>query len=275
MRRTPGAGGGRGAAAPRVRGAAGPAGRRLHPAHPALRRGGGARRLPRRAHPRHPLAAGEPQRVGLSPGRPGLRGLRGRPPGGGGARRWGSRSRPGAPPSSRSPPRCASWSWRRRWEAVLGRDTATVRVEGTVGLDTPVGRLGCPWPPSRPSSCRSCPRWSSAARAWASSPRAGATVEFPLTVTNRTSYPLLLQGLSGGCPWAGPSWAASPPAPWAAWRRGRRSLTPAPHRPLPLRRRSGVARSSRGPVHPALRGPAQHPAGPIPLQLEQVVDVVH
>jgi LEA14-like dessication related protein len=83
-------------------------------------------------------------------------------------------------------------------ETFLTKDLASWRVEGSLGVQTPIGVLRLPLAregvfevPKLPSIALSNPRITSLSLA-------GATIEFPLTVTNRNSYTLPIDGLTGG-----------------------------------------------------------------------------
>lgn len=160
-------------------------------------------------------------------------------------------------------------------EAVLSRDTATVRVEGTVGLDTPVGRVGVPLAAEQAFELPKLPQVEFGSPRLGQLTLAGATVEFPLSVLNRTSYPLLLQGLSGRVSLGGAELGSLATGPLGGLEGGgRRTLT----LPLTVRFLSVGAAAVRvlqgGRATLLFQAQLDTPAGPIPLQLEQVVDVV-
>lgn len=82
-------------------------------------------------------------------------------------------------------------------ETFLTKDTAAWRVEGHVGVKTPVGVLRLPLAHEGTFEVPKVPVVSlSAARITALS-LTGATLELPVTVTNRNSYPLPVAALSG------------------------------------------------------------------------------
>ncbi len=75
-------------------------------------------------------------------------------------------------------------------QTMLSKDTATWRVEGSIGLDTPVGVVSLPLAaqdtfetPKLPQVQFSDPRVSNLTFS-------GATVEFPMVVVNRSSFPM-------------------------------------------------------------------------------------
>ncbi len=82
-------------------------------------------------------------------------------------------------------------------ETFLTKDTARYRAEGSLGVQTPVGVLKLPLVkqgefevPKVPQVAFGNPRVSNLTLA-------GATVEFPLTVTNRNTFPLPVNGVAG------------------------------------------------------------------------------
>lgn len=79
----------------------------------------------------------------------------------------------------------------------LNKDTATYRAEGRIGFDTPVGIVSFPMSkdgnfdvPKMPAFALSNPRLTNVNLT-------GATVEFPVQVTNRNGFPLKLGQLKG------------------------------------------------------------------------------
>lgn len=83
-------------------------------------------------------------------------------------------------------------------EAFLTKDTATWRAEGGLGVQTPIGVLRFPIAkegqfevPKLPAIVFGNPRVTSITLM-------GATVEFPLTVTNKNTYALPIAGVTGG-----------------------------------------------------------------------------
>lgn len=82
-------------------------------------------------------------------------------------------------------------------QAMAGRDRAHYRVEGTVGLDTPIGIIdfvldyrGEFEVPKLPAVAFGQPRVKALTLA-------GATLELPLVITNRNGFPLPLEGVTG------------------------------------------------------------------------------
>lgn len=82
-------------------------------------------------------------------------------------------------------------------ETFLTKDTATWRAEGALGVQTPVGVLRIPIAregqfevPKLPAIVFGNPRVTSVTLQ-------GATVEFPLTVTNKNTYALPISGVTG------------------------------------------------------------------------------
>ena len=79
----------------------------------------------------------------------------------------------------------------------LNKDRATYRVEGTVGIKTPIGVINFPLVakgdfevPKIPQVALQNPRVTNLTLQ-------GATVEFPMTVTNRNSFQLPVSGITG------------------------------------------------------------------------------
>lgn len=90
-------------------------------------------------------------------------------------------------------------------ETFLTKDVANFKVQGSVGIDTPVGIISFPLEkegtfevPKIPNVQLESPRISNVSLS-------GATVEFPLTVTNRNSFPLPIAGIVGDLKVAGAS----------------------------------------------------------------------
>jgi LEA14-like dessication related protein len=82
-------------------------------------------------------------------------------------------------------------------ETFLTKDTAAWRAEGKLGVQTPVGVLQIPLQtqgtfevPKVPQVALGNPRVSNLSFQ-------GATIDFPLSITNRNSYPLPVGGLEG------------------------------------------------------------------------------
>ncbi len=90
-------------------------------------------------------------------------------------------------------------------ETFLTKDAATFKVQGSVGIDTPIGVLSFPLQqegtfeiPKLPNVQFEPPRISNISLT-------GATVEFPLNITNRNSFPLPIAGVAGDLKVAGAS----------------------------------------------------------------------
>ncbi|HEX8700626.1 MAG TPA: LEA type 2 family protein [Myxococcaceae bacterium] len=90
-------------------------------------------------------------------------------------------------------------------ETFLTKDAANFKVQGSVGIDTPIGVLSFPLEkegtfeiPKLPNVQFESPRISNVTLS-------GATVEFPLTITNRNSFPLPIAGIAGDLKVAGAS----------------------------------------------------------------------
>jgi LEA14-like dessication related protein len=88
-------------------------------------------------------------------------------------------------------------------ETFLNKDQAAFRVQGSVGIETPIGVLpfsldheGIFPVPKIPNVQFESPRIANLTFS-------GATVEFPLTITNRNSFPLPISGLAGDLKVAG------------------------------------------------------------------------
>ncbi|MEW5737524.1 MAG: LEA type 2 family protein [Myxococcota bacterium] len=88
-------------------------------------------------------------------------------------------------------------------ETFLTKDQASWRAEGSIGLQTPVGVIKLPLAkegqfevPKVPQVAFGNPRVSNVTLQ-------GATIEFPLTVTNRNTYPLPIGGVTGTVSLAG------------------------------------------------------------------------
>jgi len=88
-------------------------------------------------------------------------------------------------------------------KVLLTQTRATYKAQGTVGMDTPVGRIRRPLSkegsfdvPQLPDVKVGTPRISQLTAS-------GATLELPLTITNKNSFPLPLEGLSGALSIAG------------------------------------------------------------------------
>jgi LEA14-like dessication related protein len=88
-------------------------------------------------------------------------------------------------------------------QTFLTKDSAQYRAQGSIGIDTPLGVLRFPLEkegnfevPKIPNVQFDSPRISNLSLT-------GATVEFPLAVTNRNSFPLPVAGISGALKIAG------------------------------------------------------------------------
>jgi len=88
---------------------------------------------------------------------------------------------------------------------LLTKDAAVFKVQGSVGIDTPIGVLSFPLEkegtfelPKVPNVQFDSPRITNVSLS-------GATVEFPLTITNRNSFPLPIAGIAGDLKVAGAS----------------------------------------------------------------------
>ncbi|WP_224244749.1 LEA type 2 family protein [Hyalangium gracile] len=90
-------------------------------------------------------------------------------------------------------------------ETFLTKDAAAYKVQGELGIDTPIGVISFPLThegtfevPKVPNVQFEAPRISNISLT-------GATVEFPLSITNRNSFPLPIAGLAGDLKVAGAS----------------------------------------------------------------------
>jgi LEA14-like dessication related protein len=88
-------------------------------------------------------------------------------------------------------------------ETFLTRDVANFKVQGSIGIDTPIGvipfsleREGTFEIPKIPNVQFESPRITNISLS-------GATVEFPLNITNRNSFPLPIAGIAGDLKVAG------------------------------------------------------------------------
>jgi LEA14-like dessication related protein len=82
-------------------------------------------------------------------------------------------------------------------ETMLTHDTATWRVEGSVGLNTPVGMISFPLAAQNTFETPKLPQVQFANPRVSGLSLSGATVEFPLQVTNRSSFPIPVNALTG------------------------------------------------------------------------------
>jgi LEA14-like dessication related protein len=90
-------------------------------------------------------------------------------------------------------------------ETFLTKDVATFKVQGSVGIDTPVGILSFPLEREGTFEIPKIPDVHFESPRIANLSVTGATVEFPLTITNRNSFPLPVAGLAGDLKVAGAS----------------------------------------------------------------------
>lgn len=82
-------------------------------------------------------------------------------------------------------------------QTFLNQDVANYRAEGTIGVQTPIGVLRFPLSHQGQFEVPKIPAVQLASPRIANLSLTGATLEFPLTVTNRNSFELPIQGLSG------------------------------------------------------------------------------
>lgn len=82
-------------------------------------------------------------------------------------------------------------------QTFLTKDRATYRVEGTVGINTPLGVLSFPLQAQGDFEVPKVPQVQLQNPKVASLSLTGATIEFPMVVTNRNSFALPVSGLSG------------------------------------------------------------------------------
>jgi LEA14-like dessication related protein len=87
----------------------------------------------------------------------------------------------------------------------LTKDAARYKVQGSVGIQTPAGVLKFPLAHEGTFEVPKIPQVQFDSPRIANVTLQGATVEFPLTVTNRNSFPLPVAGISGGLKVAGAS----------------------------------------------------------------------
>lgn len=88
-------------------------------------------------------------------------------------------------------------------ETFLTRDTARWRAEGSLGVQTPVGVLRLPLAKEGTFEVPKVPQVAFGNPRVTNLSLAGATVEFPLVVTNRSSFPLPVGGVTGALSIAG------------------------------------------------------------------------
>ena len=82
-------------------------------------------------------------------------------------------------------------------ETFLTKDSASYRAEGQVGFQTPVGVLRVPLSKDGEFEVPKVPKFELGSPRIAQLSLAGATLEFPVTVTNRSPFALAIQSFSG------------------------------------------------------------------------------
>jgi LEA14-like dessication related protein len=90
-------------------------------------------------------------------------------------------------------------------ETFLNQDTATYRASGALGVNTPIGVVRLPLSTQGQFEIPKIPLVQFGNPRISSVNLTGATVEFPLAVTNRNTYALPISGLSGSLALAGAS----------------------------------------------------------------------
>ncbi len=90
-------------------------------------------------------------------------------------------------------------------EALLTKDSATWKVEGSIGLQTPIGIVSFPLAVQDVFETPKLPAVQFANPKVGNITLQGATVEFPLSVTNRSSFPLGINEIVGTVSIAGQS----------------------------------------------------------------------
>lgn len=88
-------------------------------------------------------------------------------------------------------------------EALLTKDTATWRVSGSIGLQTPIGIISFPLSMQDVFETPKLPQVQFANPKVTNITLQGATIEFPLAVTNRSSFPLAINEVIGALSIAG------------------------------------------------------------------------
>jgi LEA14-like dessication related protein len=88
-------------------------------------------------------------------------------------------------------------------ETFLNKDHATFRVQGSVGIETPIGVLPFSLDHEGTFEIPKIPNVQFEPPRIANLTFSGATVEFPLTITNRNSFPLPVAGIAGDLKVAG------------------------------------------------------------------------
>ncbi len=81
--------------------------------------------------------------------------------------------------------------------AFLKQDTAKYRAEGTIGIETPLGIIQLPMRKEGLFEVPKIPAFTLERPKITSMSLTGATIQIPLTLTNKNSYPLPLTGLAG------------------------------------------------------------------------------
>ncbi|HLM47747.1 MAG TPA: LEA type 2 family protein, partial [Myxococcaceae bacterium] len=88
-------------------------------------------------------------------------------------------------------------------QTFLNKDTAQYRAQGSVGIQTPIGVLRFPLEHEGTFEVPKVPQVQFESPRITNVTLQGATVEFPLTVRNRNSFPLPVGGISGALRVAG------------------------------------------------------------------------
>ncbi|HSP81230.1 MAG TPA: LEA type 2 family protein [Myxococcaceae bacterium] len=90
-------------------------------------------------------------------------------------------------------------------QTFLTQDTARYKAQGTLGIQTPIGVVRIPLEKEGTFPVPKIPAVRFESPRIANISLTGATVEFPLTVTNRNGFPLPVGGISGALKVAGTS----------------------------------------------------------------------
>jgi LEA14-like dessication related protein len=88
-------------------------------------------------------------------------------------------------------------------QTFLTQDAAAFKAQGSVGIETPVGVLSFPLSKEGTFEVPKVPKVMFEAPRIANITLTGATVEFPLTITNRNSFALPVAGITGALKLAG------------------------------------------------------------------------
>ncbi|MDC0712832.1 LEA type 2 family protein [Stigmatella sp. ncwal1] len=88
-------------------------------------------------------------------------------------------------------------------QTFLNKDAAAFKAQGNLGIDTPIGVLSFPLEKEGTFEVPKIPKVLFDAPRIANISLTGATVEFPLTITNRNSFPLPVAAISGALKLAG------------------------------------------------------------------------